>query len=239
MMSMSRSVMPLPYDAVGTVVGRDNRFRASVDIIEPIRENGASVHVHDPGRIREVIYPGNTVLLRWARSQTRTTDWDMLAGDVGGEWVLVHSGYHSTIAEGILRAGLAGPSIRGCTLHREVTRGGSRFDFLLECATDRHWIEVKGCSLSRDGVALFPDAPTTRGTRHLEGLIDAVEGGDRASVVFLVLGHAATSFSPNSDTDPHFAEAFARAVDSGVTIYPLRCTYDGCDVSYHGVLPVR
>jgi sugar fermentation stimulation protein A len=236
---MSRTVMPLPHDAVATVIRRDNRFRITARITSPVCEEEVAVHLHDPGRVREVIYPGNTILLKWARSATRMTDWDVLAGDVGGDWVLVHSGYHSTIAERIMRAGLAGPSLAACDLRREATRGASRFDFLLECRDHRHWIEVKGCSLARNGVALFPDAPTVRGTRHLTELIDAVEQGDRASVLVLVLGHDARSFSPNGDTDPHFAKAFARAVEAGVDIHPLRCSYDGANISFHDVLPIE
>jgi sugar fermentation stimulation protein A len=88
------------------------------------------------------------------------------------------------------------------------------------------FIEVKGCTLARHGIALFPDAPTSRGARHLEELMEAKRQGFGAAILVLVFRQDAGLFSPNEQTDPRFAELFRRAVSCGVECYPVKIAYN-------------
>lgn len=221
----------------GEFRNRPNRYLADV-LIQGVEER---VHVHDPGRLKELLYPGNQCLVKFAKSDTRKTEWDMIAAAKDGEYVMVHSGYHRYIAEAILRNDALNPYGRFEDIKPEAKYGHSRIDFYAtEVETERQiWIEVKGCSLSADGLAQFPDAPTVRGVRHLEELIQIVESGDRAGVLILILSEASL-FEPKRDTDPKFYETFYRAKRMGVEMIPVkvRLWADGF-IYYEGIVPIK
>lgn len=206
----------------GLFVERPNRYLADV-IMKGVQ---VKVHVHDPGRLKELLYEGNECLIRYAAGPKRKTDWDMIAAGADNGFVLIHSGYHRSIANAILENDEISPFGKLKTIKPEVKFGHSRIDFRLMDENDEIiWVEVKGCSLSEDGVAKFPDAPTVRGTKHLESLIAIKESGERACVFILVLGKSEI-FEPNGVTDPDFYDTFYKAMDSGVEVYPLRVELD-------------
>lgn len=105
----------------------------------------------------------------------------------------------------------------------EYPFGQSRLDFCLERGGERWLLEVKGCTLERDGVGYFPDAPTQRGARHLRELTAALEQGWRSAVVFVMQAASIRTVLPNRDTDPAFAEALAAAEAAGVRVLCLPC----------------
>jgi len=234
--AMEQEVMRIPTDAEGIFLERPNRFLGMVQI--PGEEEPTGVHVHDPGRLNEILFPGNRVLLRRAESPKRKTRWDLVAGLCEDHWVLVHSGYHRRIAEAILSSQLS-PLGTVRELRAEVRYNSSRLDFLAETSKGPVWIETKGCTLCRKGVALFPDAPTTRGKRHLEHLREIRLKGERAAVLVLVFRPDAESFAPNHQTDPGFAEAFWNAVASGVEVYPLVLEFQPPLLGFKGAIPVK
>lgn len=206
----------------GQFVDRPNRYLSEVDV------EGAQVmvHVHDPGRLKELLYKGNDCLIKYAAGPKRKTDWDMIAASVDEKYVLIHSGYHRYIAQAILENHEISPFGKLTEIKPEVKFGHSRIDFKLKNTLGEViWVEIKGCSLAEAGVAKFPDAPTIRGTKHLEALISIKEGGERASVFILVLGDAEI-FEPNGVTDPVFYDTFYKAMNSGVEIYPLMVELD-------------
>jgi len=201
---------------------RPNRYIAEVMIDGKIEV----VHVHDPGRLKELLYEDNKCLVRYAASEKRKTDWDMIAAEKEGEYVLIHSGYHRYIAEALLSSPEWTPFDAVYPYKAEVKVGQSRLDFCLyKTESERIWLEVKGCSLSVEGVAQFPDAPTVRGRRHLEELISLKASGDRAAVLMIILSDA-NAFEPKKDTDPKFYETFYRAMRHGVEVYPIRVAID-------------
>ena len=102
----------------------------------------------------------------------------------------------------------------------------------------RTLVEVKGCTLTVDGVALFPDAPTERGTRHLETLMQQGREGMRTAVIILIFRKDSTCFRPNVATDPKFAETFGRAMKAGIEIHPLVLSYEEGKILYHHPIPV-
>ena len=217
---------------------RPNRF------IGEVRMDGSvvKVHVADPGRMEELLYPSARVLIRKAPPGSgRKTQYSLVAARRGDRWVLVNTGIHRRLATALLEDPGISPFGPVSTCRAEVSSplGGSRFDFLLGMKEgDDLWLEVKGCTLQRNGTALFPDAPTTRGTRHLRELTELTVGmGMRTAVLFLVFTGEVRYLAPNRDTDPAFADAFQDALAAGVVIrgagFDLE---DGCLV-YTGPVP--
>jgi sugar fermentation stimulation protein A len=232
---MSHSILTVSTDAEGVFKSRPNKFLGTVELVigSTGRRSIEMVHIHDPGRLKELLYSGNRVLVRRAKpSSTRKTKWDLIAAqhndhnDNSDGWVLVHSGFHRAIVESILKNQNISPFGELKDIRPEITVGHSRLDFQLT-KTDNEiiFVEVKGCTLIVDGVALFPDAPTTRGTRHLETLMDIKRSGQRqgqrAAVIVLVFRANSRCFAPNRETDPKFAQTFYKAKESGVEVYPI------------------
>jgi len=106
----------------------------------------------------------------------------------------------------------------GRTIRRAAGSGNSRFDFYYETGERKGFIEVKGVTLAQDGVALFPDAPTARGTKHVLELAEAVERGYEGVALFLVQMKGCRRFTPHAEMDPAFAEALERAARRGVRV---------------------
>ena len=226
---MKIKLMDIPWDKEGIFIDRPNRFLGVVDIGGEIMK----VHIHDPGRLKEILYPGNRVLLRYAPSKNRKTSWDLLAGKVESQWVFVHSGFHRKFAEKIFCIPEISPFKDVTELRAEVSYNKSRLDFLITTSNkERIWIEVKGCTLAKNGVALFPDAPTTRGRRHIEELIQLRERGERAAIIVLVFRCDVNCFAPNCETDPEFCRAFSKGIERGIEIYPLMLRYEEGKVFY-------
>ncbi len=105
----------------------------------------------------------------------------------------------------------------------EYRFGQSRIDFYMERSSEKYLLEVKGCTLERDGVGYFPDAPTERGTKHLRELLQASAKGYHAAVAFVMQADNMTTVLPNAETDPAFAAAFEDAKQAGVHILCLPC----------------
>ena len=84
-------------------------------------------------------------------------------------------------------------------------------------------MEVKGCTLERDGTGFFPDAPTERGVKHIRELIRAAGEGWQAVLAFVIQMDGVSEVRPNRDTDPAFADAMEEAIRRGVRIWFLTC----------------
>lgn len=225
-------VLDIPYHEEGTLLERKNRFLGMVDV----KGETEKVHVRDPGRLEELLYPGNRVLISKANNPNRKTSWDLIAARYGEDWVLVNSGFHPRIARWVLENPKLDPYGTTQDWQQEKKLGDSRIDFFTKTEGRELWVEVKGCTLAVDGKALFPDAPTTRGTRHVRELIKVVERGDRAGLLILVFRPDAKCFSPYRKRDPEFAAAFQEAVDAGVEVRPLVFSYENRCLHYRGPL---
>lgn len=227
MTEFSRSLIQLPHDAEGILRARPNRYLGIVDLPG---QSGVEVHIHDPGRLTELLWPGNRVLLKRISSAHRKTGWDVLAAWHANQWVLVHAGHHRKIAEALLQSD-SSPFTRPFQLRAEVRHANSRLDFLLtNTGGGKIWIEVKGCTLAVDRVALFPDAPTVRGSKHLQSLIQICAEGQRAGLLILIFRQDVDYFKPNIATDPVFAENFWLAVQAGVAVHPVVLEYLGGEI---------
>ncbi|MGM0508888.1 MAG: DNA/RNA nuclease SfsA [Fusobacteriota bacterium] len=230
-----KEILKIQIDKVGTFLSRPNRFLANVEI----DGNEELAHVHDPGRLRELLYAGNKIQLRKAKNKNRKTAWDVITANSDDGWILINSSFHRWISEGILKNERINPLGKISDLKAEVKYNNSRLDFVVMDEQKREvWIETKGCSLSENGVAKFPDAPTKRGTRHLEELIEIKKSGKRAAVFFLVL-RKSKYFTPKKDTDPLFSKTFYEAKKQGVEIYPIQLIYKDGIISYDSILDIK
>ncbi|MGQ4892823.1 MAG: DNA/RNA nuclease SfsA [Candidatus Njordarchaeia archaeon] len=210
----------------GVLVGRLNRFVVEVKF----GHDRIHAHLRDPGRLKELLVPGAEILLR-KKARPVKLMYEVLAVKHGDLWVFVNSGFHSDLAEEIIERGLIS-GLRGCSVvKREVRVGDSRIDFLLDCNDVDLYMEVKGCTLVVNNYALFPDAPTLRGRKHILELIDIVKRGGRAAVLFLVMRPDASYLVPNVKTDPKFSEALIIAKNVGVKLYAYTFQFDGKTIS--------
>lgn len=200
----------------GKFVDRPNRFTVTFQ-----RNNKMeNAHLRDPGRLKELLTPNADLLLRPAlKLGNRKTKFDVIGVLKDNLWVLINSGFHSDIAAGLIDSQIIDEFKNYFVQKREYTYGKSRIDFLLSNSDEEKMlVEVKGCTLVEDGLALFPDAPTSRGKRHVEELIKAAENGLSASILFLIMCEDAEYFSPNFKMDPAFSNALNDAYQKGVNM---------------------
>lgn len=210
---------------------RPNRFIARVLLFG--REE--TVHVKNTGRCRELLVPGCRVYLAVSDNPARKTKYDLVAVEKGREGLsplLINMDAQAPNAAvgDFLRAGgwIPAPDL----VKSEMRYGNSRIDFYLEKGSRRAFVEVKGVTLEENGVALFPDAPTQRGIKHLEELSRAVGEGYEAAVFFLVQMKGVACFRPNDRMHSAFGEALRRAAKRGVSVLAYDCavTPDGMTV---------
>lgn len=188
---------------------RINRYLALVEL------NGEPVEVFlpNPGRLSELLVHNANALLHEVKGERRKTRYDFIAVFHEGILVSIDSRLPNVfIAEALAQESI--PELKGYRrVMREPRIEGGRLDFLLD---DRCLVEVKSCTLVREGTALFPDAPTVRGSRHLKELASSVRKGMRGVVFFLVQRADAEQFRPNDDTDPLFGKMLREAMSAGV-----------------------
>lgn len=230
---------PHPPQAV-RFLDRPNRFLARVRFADS--GTVRSVHVPNPGRMRELLVPGKTVGWAVPTAEThRRTRFDLVAVRHRGHPVSIDSRIANRLVGRRLAAG-ALPQFGPGPWRAECPWGGSRFDFGVPTGLPgryRALLEVKSSNLRVRGWALFPDAPTVRGARHLHHLREAARAGIAAGVLFAVQRGDVRGFRPNDALDPEFGKALREAVAAGVVVgaATLRVRPEG--VRWGRKLPVR
>ena len=202
----------------GKFIERPNRFIAHVEI----DGKPAVCHVKNTGRCRELLTEGATVILECADNPTRRTAYDLVAVYKGETLIHLDSQSPNRIFGEWVKTSGYFPNL---TLVRpECTYQNSRFDFYIEADGRRIFVEVKGVTLEKDGVVMFPDAPTERGAKHLRELAEAVKEGYEAYVFFVIQMESCKYFTPNRETDPAFAAALEKAAEAGVNLRAVTCS---------------
>ncbi|MFB6466396.1 DNA/RNA nuclease SfsA [Cytobacillus sp. Hz8] len=198
----------------GRLIRRVNRFIAEVEI------NGIMelVHIKNTGRLKELLQPFVEVLLEVSDNPNRKTRFSLIAVKKKGDWVNVDSQAPNMVAFEALTSGNLQEIGPVSFAKREVTYGDSRFDLYYEKDNEKGFIEVKGVTLEKDGFALFPDAPTSRGTKHVLELAKAVRAGFAGTILFVVQMDGCHAFTPNREMDAPFADAILLAAQQGVQI---------------------
>lgn len=225
--------MRYPNVHPATFLHRPNRFVAHVELA------GREVvcHVKNTGRCRELLVPGATVYVVHSDTPGRKTAYDLVAVCKGGLLINMDAQAPNRVAREWLEAGQLRPDLTH--MRAEMTYGDSRFDFYWESSDCRGFVEVKGCTLEEDGVARFPDAPTLRGVKHVNGLIDAKRAGYAAAVLLVVQMEGMRWFEPNDRTHPAFGDALRRAAEEGVQILALGCRVTPDCLTWGERIPVR
>lgn len=198
----------------GTFISRPNRFVAKVLL------DGEEIlcHVKNTGRCRELLVPGAKVWLQRELNPNRKTAYSLITIQKGNQLVNLDSQAPNQVAYEWIRE-----KVKPEILLREKKYGNSRFDLYLEKAGRRCYIEVKGVTLEENGVALFPDAPTLRGVKHVEELISCVRDGYDACILFVIQMKGVNRFCPNVKTQREFGDALQRAKQVGVRIFAYDC----------------
>ncbi len=203
---------------------RPNRFLAHVFLENSRKE--VVVHVPDPGRLIELLKPKTVVLVRQDEGKSRKTKYTLVAIKKEKIWVNIESIFTNKIFEKEFKKI---PSFNDYEIIRsEYTFGNSRFDFLMRNVQTgkKALVEVKGVTLVENQLALFPDAPTKRGVKHVRELQEAVSKRWEAFIVFIIKREDATRFSPNKIIDPQFTEQLISAYNTGVKVVVVNCDYD-------------
>ncbi|MEW6427666.1 MAG: DNA/RNA nuclease SfsA [Thermodesulfobacteriota bacterium] len=216
---------------------RYKRFLADVRLADG---RPLTVHCPNSGRMLGCDRPGSPVLLSVSDNPRRRYAHTLEMVEVGDTWVGVNTARTNDIVlEGIL-AGAVESLREPAAISREVrVSSASRLDFRLDFRMGRStYLEVKNCSLAVAGTALFPDAVTARGTRHLRELIALKDAGHRAMVLFCVQRNDAIRFMPAVEIDPGYAAVLAEASRRGVEIVALRAAVSPGEIVLAGKLPV-
>ena len=204
----------------GIFLSRPNRFIAMVEIDGEVQK----VHVKNTGRCKELLVPGCTVYLEKSEAEGRKTAYDLIAVEKavpdGVRLINMDSQAPNRAAGEWLASGGLGVLEN---LRAEVKTGESRFDFAAEQEGRRVYIEVKGCTLEKDGIAAFPDAPTERGLRHVRQLERLAREGCRCIVLMVIQMKGVHLFRPNWQTHPEFGLALQSARSAGVEIVAMDC----------------
>lgn len=217
------------YDNVipGTFINRPNRFIAFCTIDGEIEK----VHVKNTGRCKELLVPGAEVFLSVSDNPERATRCDLVAVMKGDRLINMDSQVPNDVAaEGLTRI----PLFSNVTeIRREFRYGNSRIDIMASDPDNRYLIEVKGVTLENDGFAMFPDAPTERGAKHLRELMSSRRDGYVPCVLFVVQMEGIEGFGPNWVTDPVFSQTLRDAYESGVHVLAYGCnvTPDSIELS--------
>ena len=196
---------------------RPNRFVVECEL------DGALVtaHLPNPGRLWELLIPGRMVMLM-PRSSTSPgkLPYTAVAVEREGVPILLHTQMANRVVRFLFNSHLVPGFEKARIVKEEVTMGSSRFDFKLRQGRQDILCEVKSCSLFGGAMAMFPDAVTARGKRHLEELGELAEQGFHCLVIYLVQWPRARYFLPDFHTDPAFSQVF-RDVRNRISYCPL------------------
>lgn len=186
----------------GIFKSRLNRF-----IVEcTIEDKTVSAYLPNSGRLWELLLPGRTLYLTQHITSERNTSYTVAAVEKDGMPVMLHTHLTNTVVQRLIEQnkirGLEGASI----LKWEAAFGSSRFDFLIQKKGRKMALEVKSCTLFGKNIAMFPDAPTARGSKHLTNLAELSKIGIKGGILFLIHYPHARFFIPDYHTDPVFTQ---------------------------------
>ena len=208
-----------PQFSSGILIQRYKRFLTDISLDDG---NEVTIHCPNTGSMRNCLFPGSKVWFSTSDNPKRkySRTWEQAqtpAGDIIG----INTGRANALAEEAINAGVISELQGYATLRREVKNGSenSRIDILLEDSSQANcYVEVKSCTLLEDGQGYFPDAVTTRGQKHLRELMEMVEQGHRAVLLFVVQHTGIHSVQAATHIDPAYAELLKHANSAGVEV---------------------
>ncbi len=204
----------------GTLIKRYKRFLADVKL-----EDGTIITAHCPnsGSMMSCNTPGSPVMLSYHDNPNRKYpySWEMVKAN--STWIGINTMIPNKLVAQSIEKGLI-PEVAGyekIVTEKKVSQH-SRLDLMLERENELCYIEIKNVSLVQNGVAMFPDAVTKRGAKHLRELITLKKNGNRAVIFFLIQRQDGIYFAPADNIDPEYGKMLREAYSKGVEILPYR-----------------
>lgn len=199
----------------GIFVKRPNRFIAHV-LIDGKEE---IAHVKNTGRCKELLVPGAKVILEdCSHNPNRKTKYSLISVWKGDMLVNMDSQVPNAVVYDALKTNKIKGFEEITSIKREISFENSRFDIYFESGNEKGFVEVKGVTLEDNGIAMFPDAPTKRGKKHVLEMVDAVKKGYGGVIFFLIQMKGPKKFRPNWEMDKDFSDAVKFAQENGVEI---------------------
>lgn len=220
----------------GKLLKRYKRFLADV-----LLDDGKQVTAHctNSGSMKSCLEEGADVYLTPVNDPKRRTrfTWEMIR--IGGDWVGINTAHPNALAFEWIGAGKI-QGLQGLSgLRREVRWEDSRFDLYGEGEDGPCYVEVKNVTLKEGERALFPDAVTERGRKHLQTLIRVKQAGMRAVMLYVVQRMDVGIFSPAREIDPAYGNALDEAIRYGVELLVAQARVTPEGIFFHRMLPVE
>ncbi len=221
-----------------TFIKRYKRFLVDVE-----RPDGSLLTVHCPntGSMRGCLTPGNRVMISRSDNPKRKYAHTLEMIEVNGYWVGINTMRTNHLVREAIEAGIIAELGQVDKIQAEVkVSRQSRLDFLVVKGVEKIYLEVKNCTLVEEGAALFPDAVTSRGTKHLQELAELVtQEGVRAMILYCVQRQDGTFFAPADHIDPLYGETLRKVVAQGVEVVAYQATVQPAEVMIKKALQVR
>lgn len=198
-------------------ISRPNRFIANIEI----DGKNELCHVKNTGRCKELLVPGAEIYVEQSDSGNRKTKYDLICVRKNKMLVNIDSQIPNKVIFEYIKNGGIFEKVEEIKCEKKYKN--SRFDLYVKADGKENFVEVKGVTLEENKIAKFPDAPTERGIKHINELVDAVKNGYDAYVVFVIQLKGVNSFEPNYKTHKKFGEALKFAEKNGVKILAFDC----------------
>ncbi len=211
-----------------TLLRRYKRFLADVELPDGSR---LTVHCPNSGSMMGCSDPGLPAMISSSDNPKRKYPHTLEMVEVNGHWVGINTSLTNRLVREALESSFFPELGKFDIIKPEVKTGKSRLDFLLSEGEQKTYVEVKNCTLARGNLALFPDAVTTRGTKHLEELLRLHNEGHKAAIIYCIQMAKVKSFAPAVDIDPVYAETLSMVVNKGVLALACRA-----DVAPEGII---
>lgn len=220
-----------------TLIRRYKRFLADVKL-----DDGSTLTVHCPntGTMKTCSAPDSPVMLSVSDNPKRKYPHTLEMVYENNVWIGVNTGLTNKLVAEAIDKGDIDEFQDVSNIKREVTVSkGSRLDLLVEHGNRKTYVEIKNCSMAIDRHAMFPDAVTARGTKHLEELIKLQQQGDGAAIFFLVQRGDADIFSPARHIDPCYSDTLVKAKRAGVLVLAYQAEVSPKGISVKRALPIK
>lgn len=220
----------------GKLIKRYKRFLSDIEL-----ENGEIVIAHctNSGSMKTCIEEGADVYVSPVDDPKRKTKftWEMIF--INNGWIGINTAIPNKLAYEAVRDKEIPQLSQYNTVRREVKFGDSRLDVFAENEQEKCYIEVKNVSMKVGNAALFPDAVTTRGQKHLKTLIEVKKNGHRAVMLYIIQRGDINEFGPAKDIDPIYAEYLKEATDNGVEVIAVKAEVTPESITLKEQIPVK
>ena len=230
--------MKFKYKLIGgKLIKRYKRFLADIEL-----EDGSVIVAHctNSGSMKTCIEEGAQVFLSQASDPKRKTKftWEMIY--INNGWIGVNTMIPNLIVYDAISNNDIDRLTGYTTVRREVKFGDSRFDIYCENENEKCFVEVKNVTMKVGNAALFPDAVTTRGRKHLETLIEVKKQGMRAIMLYVIQRMDVETFGPSEDIDPEYAKSLRKAIKYGVEVIAVQAKVspDGIEINEQMIIEI-